>query len=44
MKKETSTIEQSISNWNTRSFQEYKEWLFKTINSNKESTIFLKNY
>ena len=42
MKKESGHIEQSISAWNSRPFQDYKDWLFKLINSNKESTMFLK--
>ena len=42
MKKESGHIEQSISTWNSRPFQDYKDWLFKLINSNKESTMFLK--
>ena len=44
MKKEMSQTEQSISKWNKHSFEEYKDWLFKQIKSNKESTIFLKNH
>ena len=44
MKKEMSHIEQSISNWNKHSLEEYKEWLFKQIKTNNGSTIFLKNH
>ena len=44
MKKEMSHIEQSISNWNKHSFEEYKDWLFKQIKTNNGSTIFLKNH
>jgi len=44
MKKEMSQIEQSISKWNKHSFEDYKDWLFKQIKSNTESTIFLKNH
>ena len=39
-----SHIEQSISNWNKHSLEEYKEWLFKQIKTNNGSTIFLKNH
>ena len=39
---ESSEIEKSINQWNNHSFQEYKEWLFKQINSNQETSIFLK--
>ena len=42
MSKESSEIEKSINQWNNHSFQEYKEWLFKQINSNQETSIFLK--
>ena len=44
MKKEMSHIEQSISNWNKHSLEEYKDWLFKQIKTNNGSTIFLKNH
>ena len=44
MKKEMSQIEQSISKWNKRSFEEYKDWLFNQITSNNESTMFLKSH
>ena len=44
MKKEVSHIEQSISNWNKHSLEEYKDWLFKQIKTNNGSTIFLKNH
>ena len=40
--KETSEIENSIERWNKRSFQDYKEWLFKEIKSNQETSVFLK--
>ena len=39
-----SHIEQSISNWNKHSLEEYKDWLFKQIKTNNGSTIFLKNH
>ena len=39
-----SEIEHSIENWNNRSFQEYKEWLFKEIKTNQETSVFLKNH
>ncbi len=39
-----SQIEQSISKWNKRSFEEYKDWLFNQITSNNESTMFLKSH
>ena len=44
MKKEMSQVEQSISKWNKRSFEEYKDWLFNQITSNNESTMFLKSH
>ena len=44
MKKEMSHIEQSISNWNKHSLEEYKDWLFKQIKTNNGSSIFLKNH
>jgi tetratricopeptide (TPR) repeat protein len=44
MKKEMSHIEQSISNWNKHSLEEYKDWLFKQIKTNNGSTIFLRNH
>jgi tetratricopeptide (TPR) repeat protein len=44
MKKEMSQIEQSISKWNKRYFEEYKDWLFNQITSNNESTMFLKSH
>ena len=44
MKKEVSHIEQSISNWNKHSLEEYKDWLFKQIKTNNGSTIFLRNH
>ena len=44
MKKEMSHIEQSISNWNKQSLEEYKDWLFKQIKTNNGSTIFLRNH
>ena len=44
MKKEVSHIEQSISNWNKHSLEEYKDWLFKQIKTNNGSSIFLKNH
>jgi tetratricopeptide (TPR) repeat protein len=40
--KEMSEIENSIERWNERSFQDYKEWLFKEINANQEPSVFLK--
>ena len=40
--KEISEIEKSIDRWNKHPFQEYKEWLFKEIKSNKEPSVFLK--
>ena len=42
MSKETSEIERSIEQWNKHSVQDYKDWLFKEIKSNQNSTIFLK--
>ena len=39
-----SHIEQSISNWNKHSLEEYKDWLFKQIKTNNGSTIFLRNH
>ena len=39
-----SQVEQSISKWNKRSFEEYKDWLFNQITSNNESTMFLKSH
>ena len=44
MLKPQGQVMESIQKWNTHSFEEYKDWLFKQINSNKESTIFLKNH
>ena len=40
--KDTSEIEKSIEKWNKRPYQEYKDWLFKEINTNKETSLFLK--
>ena len=40
--KETSEIENSIERWNKRPYQDYKEWLFKELNANKETAVFLK--
>ena len=42
MLKEKSEIEKSIELWNKRSFQDYKDWLFKEINTNQEESVFLK--
>ena len=42
MSKEVSEIELSIEKWNRRSYQDYKEWLFKEIKSNQQPAIFLK--
>ena len=35
-------MEKSIEQWNKRSFQDYKEWLFKEIKSNQQESVFLK--
>ena len=37
-----SEIDKSIEQWNKHTFQEYKDWLFKQITSNQETSIFLK--
>ena len=37
-----SEIDKSIEQWNKHTFQEYKDWLFKQIKSNQETSIFLK--
>ena len=37
-----SEIDKSIDQWNKHTFQEYKDWLFKQITSNQETSIFLK--
>ena len=37
-----SEIDKSIGQWNKHTFQEYKDWLFKQITSNQETSIFLK--
>ena len=42
MIKEVSEIELSINKWNKRSYQDYKEWLFKEIRTNQQPAIFLK--
>ena len=42
MSKEVSEVELSIDIWNRRSYQDYKEWLFKEIKSNQQPAIFLK--
>ena len=42
MLKEKSEIENSIEQWNKRSFQDYKDWLFKEIKTNQEESVFLK--
>ena len=39
MRKEMSETERSIEKWNNRSFQEYKEWLFKEIKSNEHTSV-----
>ena len=39
-----SETERSIEKCNNRSFQEYKEWLFKEIKSNEHTSVFLKNH
>ena len=44
MKKEKSETELSIEKWNKRSFQEYKDWLFKEIKTNQQTSVFLKNH
>ena len=44
MKKEKSETELSIEKWNNRSFQEYKDWLFKEIKTNQQTSVFLKNH
>ena len=44
MSKEFSEIQSSIDKWNKRSFQDYKDWLFKEIKSNQEPTVFLKKH
>ena len=42
MSKEVSEIELSIDKWNKRSYQDYKEWLFKEIKSNQQPAVFIK--
>ena len=42
MSKEVNEIDKSIEQWNKHPFEEYKDWLFKEIKSNQETTIFLK--
>ena len=42
MSKEVSEIDKSIEQWNKHLFEEYKDWLFKEIKSNQDTTIFLK--
>ena len=44
MSKEFSEIQSSIDKWNKRSFQDYKDWLFKEIKSNQEPAVFLKKH
>ena len=44
MKKEKSETELSIEKWNNRPFQEYKDWLFKEIKTNQQTSVFLKNH
>ena len=44
MKKPQGQVEESITKWNNHSFEDYKDLLFKQINSNKESTMFLKKH
>ena len=42
MSVDLSEIDKSIEQWNKHTFQEYKDWLFKQITSNQETSIFLK--
>jgi len=42
MSVDLSEIDKSIEQWNKYSFQDYKDWLFKQITSNQETSIFLK--
>ena len=44
MKKEKSETELSMEKWNKRPFQEYKDWLFKEIKTNQQTSVFLKNH
>ena len=39
-----SETELSIEKWNNRPFQEYKDWLFKEIKTNQQTSVFLKNH
>jgi len=42
MSVDLSEIDKSIEQWNKHTFQEYKDWLFKQITSNQETSVFLK--